>query len=60
MRFISLSSISSLRWPMEPLVGVLFGFVAVPLNPSPPSPSSEMPPGRPTGWLAVDGAGEGV
>lgn len=57
MRDISLSSMSSFRCAMEPVVGVPFGFVEVPLN---PRPSRDTPPGRPTGWLAVEGAGEGV
>lgn len=38
-------------------MGVPLGFVLLPLK---PRPSSEMPPGRPTGWLAVEGAGDGV
>lgn len=56
IRPISLSSMSS-RCDMDVAVGVPLGFVLLPLN---PSPSREMPPGRPTGWLAVEGAGEGV
>jgi hypothetical protein len=57
MRPISRSSISSLRWDMDPVVGVPFGFDELPLK---PSPSRETPPGRPIGWLAVEGAGDGV
>jgi hypothetical protein len=33
------------------------GFVEVPGK---PRPSRDTPPGRPIGWLAVDGAGDGV